>query len=169
MRSFQPLTVVLAAALALTACSKTSTTTTTTETDATATSAAATMAAESPAATAPAQSPGAASPAAGNGATIFATNCSSCHQADGKGVAGAFPPLVGNPTVNGDPKTVIHIVKYGLTGKISVGGHDYNGIMPPWGTHLSNADIADVITYVRGSWGNTGSPVTEADVAGVQK
>lgn len=167
MRSFQALTIVLAAALALTACSKTSTTTTT-ESNASATSAAATMAAGS-AATVAAESPGAASPAAGNGAKIFATNCSSCHQADGKGVTGTFPPLVGNPTVNGDPKTVIHIVKYGLTGKISVGGHDYNGIMPPWGTQLSNADIADVVTYVRGSWGNTDSPVTEADVAGVSK
>lgn len=155
MRSFQALAFVLAAGLALTACSKTSTTTTTTESNATATSAAATMAA--------------ASPAGGNGAKIFATNCSSCHQSDGKGVVGSFPPLVNNPTVNADPGKVIHIVKYGLTGKISVAGHDYNGIMPAWGTQLSNADIADVVTYVRGSWGNTGSPVTEAAVAGVSK
>lgn len=164
MRSFQTLTLILAAGLVLTACSKTSSTTTTTENNASATSAAATMAAESPGATM-----AAASAAGGNGAKIFATNCSSCHQSDGKGVVGSFPPLVGNPTVNGDPKTVIHIVKYGLTGKISVAGHDYNGMMPPWGTQLSNADIADVVTYVRGSWGNTGSPVTEADVAGVSK
>lgn len=74
-----------------------------------------------------------------------------------------------NPTVNGAPGKVIHIVKYGLTGKISVAGHDYNGIMPAWGTQLSNADIADVVTYVRGSWGNTGSPVTKSEVAGVGK
>ena len=104
-----------------------------------------------------------------NGAKVFAANCASCHQADGKGVAGSFPPLVANTVVNGDPTKVIRIVKYGLNGKIQVAGHAYNGIMPPWGTQLSNAEIADVVTHIRSSWGNSASAVTEAQVAATAK
>ena len=70
----------------------------------------------------------------GNGAKVYATNCASCHQADGKGVAGAFPPLAGNPAVTGDPEKVIRIVKYDLNGKVEVEGHAFNGMMPPWGS-----------------------------------
>ncbi len=112
-----------------------------------------------------------ASPAAANaaGASVYNTNCSSCHQATGEGVAGAFPPLAGNPTVTGAATKVIHIVKYGLNGAITVKGKSYNGMMPPWGTTLSNADIAAVISYVRSSWGNAASPVTVADVKAVAK
>jgi mono/diheme cytochrome c family protein len=103
------------------------------------------------------------------GAKAYEQNCASCHQTDGKGMAGSFPPLAGNPAVTGDPAKVIHIVKYGLTGKIEVGGHAFNGIMPPWGSQLSNADIAAAITHIRTSWGNTAGAVTEAQVAAVAK
>ena len=155
MRSFPVFALALAAAFALAACSKGSGSSNTSETSTQTTSAAATMAA--------------ANPAGGAGAKVYQTNCSSCHQADGKGLAGSFPPLAGNPTVTGDPKTAIHIVKYGLTGKISVAGHAFNGIMPPWGTQLSNADIASALTYVRSSWGNRASAITPAQVAAVAK
>lgn len=107
--------------------------------------------------------------AASNGATVYTTNCSSCHGAAGKGVAGAFPPLAGNPHVTGAAKSVIHTVKYGLTGSITVAGSPYNGTMPPWGAQLSNDDIAAVITYIRSSWGNKASAVKSADVAKVTK
>jgi mono/diheme cytochrome c family protein len=107
--------------------------------------------------------------AASDGASVFQTNCSSCHQPTGEGIAGTFPPLAGNPVVTGDPKMVIHIVKFGLNGKISVAGHDYNGMMPPWGQQLKNTDIASVITYIRSAWGNKASAVTPADVAAVSK
>lgn len=103
------------------------------------------------------------------GAKVYQANCSSCHQADGKGLAGAFPPLAGNPNVTGDPAKVIHIVKFGLTGKIDVEGHAFNGIMPPWGSQLSNADIARAVTHIRTSWGNKAGPVTEAQVAAAAK
>ena len=59
----------------------------------------------------------------------------------------------------------IHILLYGLNGAITVGGKPYNGVMPPWKGQLSNADIANVITYIRSSWGNKASAVTEAQVA----
>ncbi len=107
--------------------------------------------------------------AANDGGKVYETNCSSCHQANGMGVAGAFPPLAGNPVVVGDPKNVIHMVKYGLSGSVSVAGHAYNGMMPAWGQSLSNADLAAVITYIRASWGNSASAVTEADVTAVSQ
>lgn len=104
-----------------------------------------------------------------DGGKVYRTNCSSCHQADGTGIEGTFPKLAGNPVVTGDPKRVIHIVKYGLMGKIDVAGETFNGIMPVWATQLSDADIASVVTYIRGSWGNEAGPVSEADVAAIKK
>jgi mono/diheme cytochrome c family protein len=100
-----------------------------------------------------------------NGASVYATNCSSCHQASGQGVSGTFPPLAGNPVVTGPAAAVIHIVKTGLSGAITVRGTTYNGQMPAWQSTLSNNDIAAVVSYVRSSWGNHASPVTPAQVA----
>ncbi len=71
--------------------------------------------------------------------------------------------------ITGDPKTVIHIVKYGLSGKIQVAGSTFNGMMPPWGSQLSDGNIAAVVTYVRSSWGNKASAVTAQDVTAVTK
>lgn len=102
-----------------------------------------------------------------NGAKVFAANCASCHGAAGQGTPGAFPPLANNPVVTGDANKVIGIVSNGLHGQISVGGMSYNGQMPAWKGQLSNKDIADVITYIRGSLGNNHAPaVTQAQVAG---
>jgi ubiquinol-cytochrome c reductase cytochrome b subunit len=101
------------------------------------------------------------------GAKVFSTNCASCHGAQGTGVPGTFPPLAGNPVVTGDANKVIGIVLDGLHGSISVGGQTYNGMMPAWKGTLSNKDVADVVTYIRGSLGsNKASAVTEAQVAG---
>lgn len=161
-RSFALAGAVTLAAL-LAACSggsNTSTeTTTSTSTDSTAASPAASASAE-------VATNGA---AASDGAKVFQTNCSSCHGANGTGSPGAFPPLAGNPVVTGDPKNVIHIVKYGLNGKIKVAGKDYNGAMPPWGGTLSDGDIASVVTFIRSSWGNKASAVTAADVTATVK
>jgi ubiquinol-cytochrome c reductase cytochrome b subunit len=102
-----------------------------------------------------------------NGAKVFSANCSSCHGAQGQGQPGAFPPLAGNPVVTGDPNKVIGIVLGGLHGQISVAGMSYNGMMPAWKGQLSNKDIADAITFIRGGLGtNKASAVTEAQVAG---
>ncbi len=103
----------------------------------------------------------------GNGAKVFASNCASCHGAQGQGLPGTFPPLANNPVVTGDANKVIGIVLDGLHGSISVNGATYNGQMPAWKGTLSNKDISDVITYIRGSLGNNhASAVTEAQVAG---
>lgn len=107
--------------------------------------------------------------AANDGGKLYTQNCSSCHQPNGQGVQGTFPPLAGNPTVTADPSVVIHIVKYGLNGKVSVKGTAYNGMMPAWGQSLSNADIASIVTYIRSAWGNKASAVTQAEVAAVSQ
>jgi len=108
----------------------------------------------------------AAAPADANGSKVYATNCSGCHAATGLGQPGAIPPLANNPVVTGDPHKVIGIVLNGLHGSIQVAGATYNGQMPAWKGQLSNKDIADVITFIRGSLGaNKASPVKEADVA----
>lgn len=100
------------------------------------------------------------------GQQIYNANCSSCHNANGSGTPGVFPPLAGNPMVTGSPDKVIAAVKNGLTGPITVNGKTYNSAMPAWKGKLSNAEIAEVITYVRSSWGNKSSAVTEAEAAG---
>lgn len=171
------------AALALVACSggkssSTTTTTTTTTTQSSPGASPAATAASPAAAGSPAASPAATSAAMSNaamtgagasaaGLKVFSTNCSSCHQANGKGQPGVFPPLAGNTVVTGDPTKVIGIVKNGLSGKITVMGTTYNGQMPAWKSQLSNNDIAAVITYIRSAWGNHASAVTAAQVAAV--
>jgi ubiquinol-cytochrome c reductase cytochrome b subunit len=113
------------------------------------------------------ESSAAAPPTDANGAKVFSSNCASCHGAQGQGMPGAFPPLANNPVVTGDPNKVIGIVTGGLHGQISVGGMSYNGQMPAWKGQLSNKDMADVITYIRGGLGsNHASAVTEAQVTG---
>jgi ubiquinol-cytochrome c reductase cytochrome b subunit len=106
---------------------------------------------------------------AAHGAKIFAANCSSCHGATGQGTPGSFPPLAANPDVSGDPAKVAHIVMYGLQGPLTVKGATYNGTMPPWKGTLGNGDIADVLTYLRTTWGNNAAPITAAEVAKVAK
>ena len=103
--------------------------------------------------------------AAPDGKAVYTKNCSSCHQATGQGLTGTFPPLAKNDVVTGDPNKVIHILLNGLNGPIKVNGTSYNNAMPPWKGTLSNAEIAAVITYIRSSWGNKASAVTEAQVA----
>lgn len=173
---YASISAALLAAIALAACSHTrttssSTTTTTVQASASAPPAATTAPATMPAANPPASPASAAASngaMASDGATVYATNCSSCHQASGLGVPGTFPPLAHNPVVTGAAAGVIHIVKDGLTGAITVKGVGYNGQMPSWGQTLSNADIAAVITYIRSSWGNSASAVTPAQVTATQ-
>jgi cytochrome c oxidase cbb3-type subunit II len=102
---------------------------------------------------------------AAKGQSLFVATCAACHQATGEGLPGAFPPLKGNPAVNdADPTQHIHVVLHGLQGA-NVGGTVYSSPMPPFGTTLSDADIANIINYERSSWGNRGAPITAKQVA----
>ncbi|HKI64405.1 MAG TPA: cytochrome c [Burkholderiales bacterium] len=102
-----------------------------------------------PPAPAPAGSP---SPAI-DGAAMYARQCSACHQAHGGGIANTFPPLAGNTDLYRDRMFPVYVVLNGLTGAITVKGAQYNGTMPPF-DHLSDAEIAAVIGYVRAAWEN---------------
>ncbi len=93
------------------------------------------------------------------GAQTYAANCQSCHGANGTGVPGTFPPLAGDPIVNGnDADAHVRIVLKGLSGK-TIGGTHFSAQMPPFAS-LNDAQIAAVIDHERTSWGNHGRVVT---------
>jgi nitrite reductase (NO-forming) len=98
------------------------------------------------------------------GGRVFARICAGCHQAQGQGIPRAFPPLARSDFLVADKDRAIDIVLGGLRGPVVVNGERYEGIMPPL-SYLSDDDIADVLTYVRGAWGNAGDPVTATQVA----
>lgn len=103
-----------------------------------------------------------------DGKVVYATTCAACHQATAEGVPGVYPPLAGSEWVNGDEAKVVRILLHGVTGPIEVAGETFNGMMPPWGGTLKDDDIAAVLTYVRSTWGNKGTPITAAKVASIR-
>ena len=103
-----------------------------------------------------------------DGAKVYGTVCSSCHQANAQGVPGAFPPLSESDWVNGDEARLVKIILHGVTGEIDVGGEIYAGMMPPWGGGLNDAEVAAVSTYIRSNFGNSAPPVTAATVARIR-
>jgi len=102
--------------------------------------------------------------ASSDGAAIFAGQCAACHQSSGAGLPGAFPPLARSDWVAGGPDALIQILLHGVQGTLTVNGTRYNGAMPALGANLSDADIAAVLSYIRGSWGNKAAPVEESRV-----
>ena len=109
------------------------------------------------------------------GAQTYATSCAACHQANGQGVAGAFPPLAGHAAAlmgrPGGRDYLAQLVLYGLTGEIQAEGKTYNGAMPPWGRILNDAQLAAALDYALHSWGNEAAlpagtgPITAAEIA----
>jgi nitrite reductase (NO-forming)/hydroxylamine reductase len=91
--------------------------------------------------------------AEGDGKTLYAKNCSGCHQIDGKGLAGAFPPLAGSDYFAEDPQRALQATVLGLQGPLTVNGIEYNNVMPAM-SYISDADLAAILTYVVNSWGN---------------
>ena len=100
------------------------------------------------------------------GKRVFMQTCFACHQPDGKGLAGIYPPLAGSDFLRADRERPIRIVTKGLTGPVIVNGQTFNNIMPA--QVLSDQQIADVLTYVTNSWGNTGEPYSVDDVRRVK-
>ncbi|MGA0134522.1 MAG: c-type cytochrome [Opitutales bacterium] len=101
------------------------------------------------------------------GQAVYARTCIACHQPTGMGLPPVFPPLVESPLVNGDPALPIKFVLHGLMGPVTIKGMTYNSIMPPV-PGVNDQDIADVLTFVRQSFGNKGSSVTPAQVKAVR-
>ena len=108
---------------------------------------------------------------ADRGKKIYSANCTVCHQANGLGAAGqGYPPLADSEYVNGGTKRLGMIVLKGLTGPITVKGVQYGtAVMQPWDKTLTDAKIADVLTYIRQEWGNKGGPVSAAQIAALRK
>ncbi len=98
-----------------------------------------------------------------DGKQLFGAKCAACHQANGAGVAGVFPPLAGAEWVLGNEKVLISILLHGVQGEIVVKGNTYKGVMPAFGT-LADAEIAAVLTYIRSDWGNQAPAITDAAV-----
>jgi len=101
----------------------------------------------------PPAAPAATAAAAVDGASVFADNCSACHQTNGEGVEGQFPPLAGNPDLFLATDFPATVVLHGLQGPIDVAGQSLDQTMPSF-DFLSDDEIAAVIKYVRASWGN---------------
>ncbi|TVO62363.1 cytochrome c [Spiribacter vilamensis] len=96
------------------------------------------------------------------GASIFESNCVTCHQANGSGIDGAVPPLAGSRYVTGAAEAPVQILLHGIGGAIAVAGEVYDGRMPRFGETLSDREIAAVVSYIRQQWGNSAGTVTPA-------
>lgn len=97
------------------------------------------------------------------GKKIFNAQCVACHQTNGQGVTGVYPPLAGSKWVLGHQEVLARILINGLNGPVIVLGNQYNGNMPafgPAGLNLKPTDIASVLTYIRQEWGNEASDFT---------
>lgn len=104
-----------------------------------------------------------------SGARVYASRCASCHQPDGGGIEGAYPPLAGDPVVTAeDPTHHVEIVLFGLEGK-TIGGASYSTAMPAWADQLSDEAVAAVVNHERTSWGNDAPEVTVEQVSEVRE
>jgi nitrite reductase (NO-forming) len=101
------------------------------------------------------------------GEVLFKGTCSVCHQMEGQGLAGVFPPLAKSDFLMKDKRRSIDIVVNGLTGPVLVNGQAYNSVMPPM-SQLSDDAIANILTYVRNAWGNKGEPVSADEVTAMR-
>ncbi|PJE46965.1 MAG: cytochrome C [Sediminibacterium sp.] len=98
-----------------------------------------------------------------NGKKVYDIYCQACHQADGNGVPRLNPPLAGTVYVTGSKTRMIDIVLKGLSDPLEINGEEYNN---PMAAHdfLTDQQIADVLTYIRNSFGNKAGVVTVAEV-----
>ncbi len=101
-----------------------------------------------------------------NGKNVYETYCISCHQENGEGVPGAFPPLAKTGRLV-DKNKLVKIILQGMRGPINVNGVKYDLEMAS--ISLNDKETADVINYIRNSWGNKAPMVTVAEVAAAKK
>lgn len=93
--------------------------------------------------------------------------CKACHQSNGEGIPGKYPPLDRSEWVAEDPRILARILLGGMRGPVTVLGEPYNGDMPAW-NKWSDRDISAVLTYIRQAWGNAATPVPESMIAAVR-
>jgi nitrite reductase (NO-forming) len=97
------------------------------------------------------------------GKTVYNNSCAACHQANGQGVTGSFPPLAKADYLQKNRASLAAIPVHGLSGKIVVNGKEYNSVMPA--LEMNNQDASAVLTYILNNWGNNLGEVTAAEVA----
>ena len=102
-----------------------------------------------------------------SGKKVFAVRCASCHQANGLGIAGQYPPLAGSKLVTSDPGLITNIILKGLKGEIIVKGETYgtSAAVNMAAVPISDREIANVTTYVRQAWGNEAPEILESEVS----
>ena len=98
------------------------------------------------------------------GQALFAGTCSTCHQANGEGLQGVFPPLAKSSVLKENPKRIVEIMLHGLNGPVTVNGQAFNSTMPPM-TQLTDDEVANIGTFVLNSWGNPGGQIHKDEVA----
>jgi nitrite reductase (NO-forming) len=96
----------------------------------------------------------------------YVANCLACHQSTGLGIPAAFPPLAGSDFLMADKARSIGVVLNGLTGAVTVNGTKFDSIMPM--LNLADDDVANILTYVRNTWGNEGEMVNLEEVRAVR-
>jgi mono/diheme cytochrome c family protein len=101
------------------------------------------------------------------GEQVYSVNCSSCHMENGAGLTGTFPPLAQSDYLMADSKRAIRQIKNGVDDEMMVNGITYYGFMPA--QPLSNEQVADVMNYIRNSWGNKGEMLSVEDVIAALK
>jgi mono/diheme cytochrome c family protein len=101
------------------------------------------------------------------GKQVYADQCLSCHQVDGAGVPSMNPPLIKTKWILGDKNSLIDIVLNGMNSQTEIEGETYRNIMPSH-DFMTDQQIADVLTYVRNSFGNKAKAVTAAEVKAVR-
>jgi len=100
-----------------------------------------------------------------SGGKLYSAHCAACHQANGQGLAGAFPPLAESDYLTGGgTQAAAKAVLNGLAGPLTVNGKEYVSVMPNL-SYLSDSEIADIVTFVFNSWGNPGGEMSAAEVA----
>jgi mono/diheme cytochrome c family protein len=100
------------------------------------------------------------------GEALFAQSCAACHQPNGEGLPGAFPPLAKSDYLLADPDRAVGVVLRGLIGPVTVNGVHYESAMPPMS--LDDTDTAAVLTYVFQAWGNQGPNIGPEDVSRIR-
>jgi mono/diheme cytochrome c family protein len=103
------------------------------------------------------------------GKAIYEQTCLPCHQADAGGVPGMTPPLRKSPYVQGAPAKLIGIILQGLNDGVEIDGDTYSNPMPPFGAVLNDEDIADVLSYLRGHFGNKAGPISKPQVGKIRQ
>lgn len=107
------------------------------------------------------------------GKRLYTQTCAACHQVNGQGLPGAFPPLAGSEWVTGSEERVVRILLHGLAGPIEVKGVTFNGNMPAFGQgssyNWSDDKISYVLTYIRSEWGNAAAPISIEQVAAIRE